>query len=462
MNIVDPALPSPMSGLPEELVEAIVEQLTVRRGPLVDPKQENHRQYENHVITSSLRALTLTCRTFNRIATPILYRCITFRIRPVRRTRLLLRTLLSQQALSQHVEYIENPPRGSVHREDVNECFTASERSSFVQYLTQATWAATRPALLLSALNDGPRLDRMHPYMQQGRNMIYAAITLFALAGNLSEVVIPRSLLWKSVLACKRYLRSNGLRTLWVSKDPPEPLHLSQYDAQTSASSNPISDFLRREVEHDREHPNPLPELKHISLDVKEMHEDTLSGILGQCSALERFTCRWRGYELITRDPDESEEPDVVDLSMFPRVLRRFKDSLTSLTIDTMESICQIDIDEDIPAIGSLREFTSLQHLDVSGLVLWGDCDDLELPRLSGVLPESLETLIIKTEWDDDVEDALYNLCEDAFAVPRLRDLTCNWGSRPRTRAEALITAFKNISVELVLSIDKLQDVVVC
>jgi hypothetical protein len=100
MSIADPALPSPMGGLPEVLVEAIVEQLTVRRGPLVDPKQENHREYENHVITSSLRALTLTCRTFNRIATPILYRCITFRIRPVRRTRLLLRTLLSKQALS--------------------------------------------------------------------------------------------------------------------------------------------------------------------------------------------------------------------------------------------------------------------------------------------------------------------------------------------------------------------------
>jgi hypothetical protein len=129
------------------------------------------------------------------------------------------------------------------------------------------------------------------------------------------------------------------------------------------------------------------------------------------------------------------------------------KGSLVSLTIDTIDSICQIDMDEDIPAIGSLREFTSLQHLDVSGLVLWGDCDELELPRLSEILPASPDTLTVKTEWDDEVEDAFYNLCEDAFAVPLLT-LTCTWGPAPRATAEALISAFKKIDVELVLSLD--------
>jgi hypothetical protein len=301
-----------------------------------------------------------------------------------------------------------------------------------------------------------PSLDQ--PWVRPNRitenNLQFAGIALVALAGNLSEVVVPDSAMWRSALAHKRYARSNGLRTLWFRKDAPNNLYLSQYQARPSPSNNPISKMLQRGLD-----PNALPELEHILLDVEKMHEDTLYEKLMHCGMLKGFTCRWGGYELRTEWselPQTPEEPDVVDLSMFSRTLSRFKDSLTSLTIDTMEAICQIDMEEDIPAIGSLREFTSLKHFDVSGLVLWGDCEELEFPRLSGVLPESLETLTIKTEWDDDVEDALYNLCEDAFAVPRLRTLTCTWGPAPRATAEALISAFRKINVELVLSIDKM------
>jgi hypothetical protein len=157
MNAADPALPSFIGRLPQELLEAIVEQLEVRRGPLVDPQQEHLRGYENELITSSLRALTLTCRNFKAIATSILYRCLILSKRPVRHTKLLMHTLHNQQALCRHIEYIENPEiRGPAfsYLEDIKEGFTASERSSLNQYLRQATWAETRPDCLITVLND--------------------------------------------------------------------------------------------------------------------------------------------------------------------------------------------------------------------------------------------------------------------------------------------------------------------
>jgi hypothetical protein len=121
-----------------------------------------------------------------------------------------------------------------------------------------------------------------------------------------------------------------------------------------------------------------------------------------------------------------------------------------------MDAICQINMDEDISAIGSLRDFIALEHLDVSVLVLWGDCDGLDYPRLSAILPENFETLSIQTEWDDEVEDALYDLWEDASAVPRLTTLTCTWAPAPRAKAEALVSAFKGTNVELTLSIEEM------
>ncbi|KAJ4366779.1 hypothetical protein N0V83_007304 [Neocucurbitaria cava] len=105
-----------------------------------------------------------------------------------------------------------------------------------------------------------------------------------------------------------------------------------------------------------------------------------------------------------------------VDLPAMRQGLIKFQTSLTSLTINTMDSSWQVDLDIDIPGFGSFREFVVLRYLDVSGLVLWGDSIDEEYPRLSTMLPESLEILKVKTEWDHDVDDAFCNLIEDGRA----------------------------------------------
>ncbi|KAL6711421.1 hypothetical protein ACN47E_004355 [Coniothyrium glycines] len=123
-------------------------------------------------------------------------------------------------------------------------------------------------------------------------------------------------------------------------------------------------------------------------------------------------------------------------------------------TIDTTDSGRLVDFDTEITAIGDLSSFTALINLDVTGPVLWGDDEDEEMVLLSSILPNSLETLTIKNEWDEFLEQVLNRLSLDCTAyLPTLRRISASWRPAPRVEAEYLSSAFSQANVNLVLDV---------
>jgi hypothetical protein len=140
------------------------------------------------------------------------------------------------------------------------------------------------------------------------------------------------------------------------------------------------------------------------------------------------------------------------------KALIKFTGCLESLTINTLDSEWQVSDNTDIPALGSLRAFTVLKDLDVSGIVLFGDCDEPDPAslQLASILPESLERLNVEMEWDTDIEDALHALLPHcSFSLPNLKKIKCTWRPAPRVIAEYLMEAFRDVDVELILSVEE-------
>ncbi|KAJ4353760.1 uncharacterized protein N0V89_005490 [Didymosphaeria variabile] len=139
----------------------------------------------------------------------------------------------------------------------------------------------------------------------------------------------------------------------------------------------------------------------------------------------------------------------------FREDLQPFEKTLEFLALDTLDSSWLVELEEDIPTIGSLREFTNLKHVEVSGMVLWSDDDGtVKHPRLSSILPSALETLIVNVEWEDDVEEALADLAKDcAVHFPDLKKVDCSWRPAPMFVGRDLITEFEKAGVSLKLDI---------
>lgn len=376
--------------------------------------------------------------------------------------KLLLQTLFRRPELCQHIRYIESQGRFLDELEPCTQEWTTAYKmtdfdgSIYRQYLSNKKWAIDSKHTILRGLAV-KRPTSPYAYDRGVVHLHQAALCLIAVAQNLAEVVIIPHSNRLYLLACKRYHPGNGLRTLWLHT--PTSL-LCRYDATPSPMNDPIARLLQYEQRVDNERTKAFVEMDAISLDSENINESTIRKLLEPFVSLKRFECRWRSLEPVLARSTPSNDDTGIDLPAFRSVLLALKDSLETLTIDTMDATCQVDMDEDIPPFGSLREFTALKHLNVSGLVLFGDCMGLDYPRLSVILPESLETLSIKMEWDDDIADALYNLFEDYSTVPtQLRVVECAWRPAPRMNAELLIAEFKSIGVQLILDILDIEDV---
>ncbi|RAR01971.1 soluble epoxide hydrolase [Stemphylium lycopersici] len=404
MNPADQILPCPIGDLPDELLIAIVSHLEIKRGPTVETEAEANRQKENTSTACDIHALTLTCRKLNAIATSALYQCIVSSPKPRRMVKLLLQTLFRRPELCRHIRYIESPGCLTSHnrtrRREMASGYglTESDSAIYGNYLSNAKWAVDPMDPMIVDLS----FEKLHEACKHREAYSFlhaAALCLIAAAPNLAQVVISREPFYKSLLACKRYHPGNGLRTLWIIILGGHPMALRQYNASPSCMDDPIAKLLQYEQNDNHERIKASVEMDAVSLDGEDIGE---------------------------------------------QAIRRLLDPF-------------VDMDEDIPSFGSLREFTALKHLNVSGLVLFGDCMGLDYPRLSAILPESLETLSIKMEWDDDISDALYNLYEDfPTTFNQLRMVECAWRPAPRTVAELLVAEFKSIGVELILEIDDL------
>ncbi|KAJ8110211.1 hypothetical protein OPT61_g6885 [Boeremia exigua] len=310
-------------------------------------------------------------------------------------------------------------------------------------------------------VSDGESTHTMDPagsWMQRHPAGLYthALSVLLSVTNNLQDAALPDSPTVLKALAFANFDYVHRLRRLWLKNcaSSIEQEHrgytLRVFVSDSAGNFGHLVHYLRRfcffkSTWHQLASP---PVMTEIALTVQDVESAHLDYHLEDCGPLERFSCQWQWT-------DQFIPRNLVHLPSLHSSLQRVRKTLTHLTIDTSESASRVDIDLDIPALGSLRKFEALVYLNVAGLVLWGDDDITELVSLSLLLPESLETLIIKNEWDDDVEDALHQLSIDcAASMPKLKTVECTWRPAPRYIAHYLIEAFRAVAVELALELE--------
>lgn len=426
--------------LPDELLVAIAMQLRVERGFLVSRHAEKQRLSRNLAAIRSLHSMALVCRKFTAIATPVLYQSIVqaghdFFPR-------LFRTLLDNPKLGRHVRYLELGPLRDLdytlkqyltksYREryeslllQAREVLIEAETAHPTPSLTRRAWALPCPGPLTVLLNITENFQE---------------IALRALPGSVFE------------LACRYTSIANKFNRVWLKKNSTAKgnLRIHVLEASPDAPCGELSRFLVHYKPRRPPRCDPAPcMMQDITIDNLDVSPAYIDGLLQGCATLKRFTCRWSWT-------DDFIPGHPVDLPALWQSLQHVRHTLTHLTIDTSESAWQVGMDRNIPALGSLRDFSVLTYLEVPELVLWGDDDSADPPPLASILPPSLEMLILKTEWDDDIEDALRELSTDCTeALPRLKEVECTWRPVPRFVASHLIKAFRFVGVDLKLELE--------
>jgi hypothetical protein len=451
--------------LPDELLIAVVSQLRVRRGYLADDDAEAKRRIVNTASVRSLYALSSSCRKLHAIATPLLYQCIIqSQLQPY--MPVLLRTLVSKPELAQHIQYIEFESLEPLGQTPCD-AYTESDLCKLREIVSTIQWLVPFPETTAELMADrgGERLRQRLiatlVVISRFSDALGTFVVLLSFANNIRDIALPHGVHSFNILAYWKFAQPSKFRRFWskgidMSWFSGSFMHWEKYSlraltAKPEGQYGVLTDYLRRLLLSESTCLNfgPPAAMEEVSLTVYDAQIEHLDFYLKDCALLERFTCRWKWTDQFTPEYE-------VDLPALRNSLQHVQKTLIDLTIDTMESAWRVDINRIVPPIGSLREFNALKHLDVAGLVLWGDDDTSESPALSSLLPQSLETLAIKTEWDDDIEDALYQLSVDCTDfLPNLKKVECTWRPAPRFVAEYLVDACRQEGVELILDIDE-------
>jgi len=471
----------PLDEMPEEILVAVIACLQITRGFLPDPCHEEQRQMENRMVVKSLHSLTMTCRKLARVTTPFLYQSFIQTWTNLNATWRLLRTFIHNPELAQHLQYLENHttrPQG----DKGNMRYDGLDLDKLTHLLATANWDVLdmftpyqrncSSKSLKWTFSDSEQLESYlwgnFNLMKAYNSHLFAKIVLISLADNLSEVATIRygnlttPLAWKQV--------RHGLKTFWLKHNNHLHFAIDRFEAKSGANTSAIQDYLRlaysSRVVGDylkRRYP-PFQtgtvgvELDGISFDIYDCEMHYVEKNLHFCRLLRQFTCRWVGHPLLKPGQAHPGRPTrVIELPVLRQALSTFTTCLEYLTIDTLDSEWQVNDNTDIPAIGSLRDFTALKNLDVSGIVLFGDYDAPHPAslRLASMLPESLEHLNIDIEWDDDIEEALHVLLPECSSLlPNLKKIRCTWRPAPKIIADYLVEAFQDIGVELILSVE--------
>ena len=433
-----------LASLPAELLLEVFQYLTAIRGYLSIPEDEVARQEENAQRTSALYNLTLTCRRLNEISTPFLYSSMLGlgSENSWVALNIFLRTITEKPTLMNHVRYIETGWSGSmsagVHMNGLKFRLTRLREHEH--------WASLISEHPEPEQDDDPDV----PFLKWGISV------LISLAHNLQSLGLLNS--WQGLLILVPQ-HNMSLRELFIGATVDFPRFGCLRTPTVSAVNyNPLKMLMcvwrKGRLRH---WPDLL--LRYGNLQSVPIEEMELSGNwdalemsiwLSRCDSLRRFTCRW------TAGPTGSP----LFLAVLREDLRRFENTLEYLVLDTLESSWLVALDEWIPTIGSLREFVSLKHIDVSGMVLWSDDENVatdgsaQHPPLSSILPPSLETMVVNVEWDYDIEDSLAGLARDCtLHLPNLKRIDCSWRPAPMLAGRDLVRRFEEAGVALKLDI---------
>jgi hypothetical protein len=464
-----------ISELPDELLVAIASQLQVERGYLPDTTAEEDRCSDNTIIVGSLHALTLCCRKLNAIATPFLYQCI---FRAERFMALLLSTLLHNPHLGRYIQYIEittpeapiNSDKAHIATRKLLKDLDQPTRDKYLEYTKAASWIVPKYESLADAT---ARIDQdssvydisgvSEPILRGLQRKVRlkgqeSLVVLLSLAENLQDFAVGSD--DTDILALRKYVNPYALRRIWIrsaylhgySDYMLRYMCLDSKDPSGSLAHYIFSLLVSRTTAMEtgqRQPALPSSALEEVSFTAHDILNYFIDKHLSGCTSLKVFKCRWKWT-------DKFVPTYPVDLPYIHHSLSRFQSSLTRLTIDTTESAWQVSLDTYIPALGSLRDFKVLAYVDVAALVLWGDGDFWEQKSLSELLPESLEHLVLKTEWDEDVEDRLYQLSSECTtSLPRLKRVECTWRPAPSFIADLLTDACHSAGVDLILDVEE-------
>lgn len=474
MNAANESVPCPLAELPDELLLEIISHLALSRGFLPVPELEGARRQGNRRLINDLHCLTLTCQKFNVLATPFLYQAVVQPSTDRFTIYLLIKTIIAKPALAKHIHYIENLADYDSARKWPRDTFKRSDWAVLMRCMNNCEWDPQIQTLdFQKSIFDGRFdldikdlgylfLDSLHVDYRLRHHTHVGLAALIALSTDLEDVaVIEPGFTTFATLGLKKYSRPGGLRRLWIGGSLRE--NNAHFETVTGSPtwSIPVSDIIW--ISCWNSHLTTLCILPRSQSHVQELHLEScnwspseLQEALQPCVSLKHFTCRWKTAhfdpEAFLSDPIPSAS---IDLPRLASSLEAFHHSLERLVLDTLDSGWIVSMEQDIPPIGSLRQFTRLKHVDVSGLVLWGDVhSDAAYPALALRLPESLEELIIRTEWDDDVEDSLLDLSRDCpTLLPSLRNVDCSWRPAPSSLAEWLKDEFDAATVELILSV---------
>lgn len=440
MEAASAIAPCYIAELPDELLVAIALQLHVERGFLIDREAERQRYCRNIATTRALRALVLVCSKFNAIATPVLYQAI-FQTPHLYFTSRLFRTLFYHPKLAQHVRYLEFERLRGLK-------FSFSEAFSTSDYQRYQKLLLIKQHQPISLLLDDDPAEVGAAWLELTQSPFK---TLLSMTENLQEAAIEANneTMWQ--LSSSRTSHPKRFRRLWLNKPTAieDDRSICSFISSPHAPCGQLSRLLPYCYPSIYHKHNPPPAImQQICIADSDIDPRYLDCLFQGCASLESFSCRWQWT-------DSSAPKHPVHLPALWQSLQRVRNTLTHLTIDTSESAWRVNLDRNIPALGSLREFNVLTYLEVAELVLWGDDDSMDPLPLASILPPSLETLVIKAEWDDDIEDALRGLSVDcATALPCLRKVECMWRPAPRTTACHLMKAFRLVGVDLMLDIE--------
>ncbi|KAL1608173.1 hypothetical protein SLS60_003112 [Paraconiothyrium brasiliense] len=441
--------------LPGELILEILQYLTVVRGYLATPEEEAARRAENAQRVVALHGMSLACRRFNDIATPYLYESITNIGQSTNWTNVesLLNTIIKKPSFIKFIRYIETGG-------DEIDAALGSKLENKLEGIRRIDYNAFD--------YDGYVEDGM---VERFPSTVVVS-TLISLATNLESLAIDREWHLNVVydLACNPALRDISLRHVY---DDGGIIHISASPTKHSSSVLVVMSeiarvrvgdiwlnrliwggedwYLKQKARLSQPLPHP-DELRSVSIEELvlkgNMEYVVLERLLSHCTSLRRLRYHWTAASDGTLGVP-------IDLRKFRKRLQPFEKTLEVLALDTLDSSWLVELEEDIPTIGSLREFTNLKHVEVSGMVLWSDDDGtVKQPRLSSILPSALETLVVNVEWEEDVEEALADLAIDCKAhFPNLKKVDCSWRPAPMFVGRNLITEFERAGVNLKLDV---------
>lgn len=464
---------------PVDIILQISNFFTATPGLYASNEAEAIRKSENAERRRALHSLTLTCRKFNSILQPILYRSFIQTPDNTSSARLLMRTLVDQPNLSKHIQYIEasytniDPPyKPSQYSSNCEiralpyDRVTHDKWQEFERHFSMIQWK--------SSLKGTKPFEWFHYEFTFGSawvNQQPEAYIAFIMANtpNLNMVAVSNPhVLYTATLASRDYQSTSGLQKLWLkqkasvrNRESGAPLRVTSVIGQAIRVAFPVSENLTLVNAYSYLIPSMtelipnawffgpgVHELKDLVLDACEISSDHLHGMLSKHTSLERFTLRWG----VRFEECDYLFPQAIDLALLKSTLSASRYTLEYLVIDARNAGQKNFPNQIVRSIGSLRCFSALKYIEVCDVVLWGYNQEngCQLP-LPGHLPESLEVLVIRSEWNTGLERFLLEISKQRKdTLPKLRLVDCSWALVSQSKSTETVTRqFEDLGIEI-------------